>query len=372
MGSEILIYGYGLICLSMLVFNLIYNAYLISDAKRSQRRTNRVAVLVAPMIENVRDGFAVPGEHVKRLEQLLLRVNDLLAFDSYLQTLPAKNAGAYLERIAPMFTRLADVYIRREETQGAYFCHFIARWGKYFGLERAHIAPKIAGYVKHRSLYSRVNALKALCSLGESETLLNAFLSLGQDVGAGAPIHEKIVVETLLTFSGPPDELIDLIWRQFERFSVPEQRALLDYIRFQSGDYQDKVLSILLEKRRDKELHFSAIRYFGRYPDERARATLLRFVSDTDPTRWEYAAISASSLARYPGRDTIEALSGAMHSPNWYVRYNSASSLIQLGFTYDELLGAAAGSDRYAREMLTYLLETQSLQVKPKEEMVTV
>ena len=28
MGSEVLIYGYGLVCLSMLAFNLIYSLYL--------------------------------------------------------------------------------------------------------------------------------------------------------------------------------------------------------------------------------------------------------------------------------------------------------------------------------------------------------
>ena len=50
-----------------------------------------------------------------------------------------------------------------------------------------------------------------------------------------------------------------------------------------------------------------------------------------------------------------------MHSPNWYVRYNSATSLEKLGFDYEDLLGGAAGSDRYAREMLTYRLETRRL-----------
>ena len=66
---------------------------------------------------------------------------------------------------------------------------------------------------------------------------------------------------------------------------------------------------------------------------------MLGFVSDKDPANWEYAAIAASALAEYPGEDSVDVLSEAMHSSNWYVRSNSAESLEKLGFRYEDLLG---------------------------------
>ena len=34
MGAEILLYGYGIVCLSMLVFNVLYGLHLRSDGRR--------------------------------------------------------------------------------------------------------------------------------------------------------------------------------------------------------------------------------------------------------------------------------------------------------------------------------------------------
>lgn len=354
MGVEVLIYGYSLVCLSMLVFNLVYSAYLRSGERRSLRRAGRVAAAVEPALE----GGALPAGHLDRMEGLLSQVRNLLALEEYLQNMPREQAGGYLRRIAPVFPRLAERYRKRDEIQGAYFCHFIAEWGGFLGEERHSLAEKTAQFVRRPSVYSKVNALKALCALGEAEVLLDALTWLAPEGDEHLQIHEKIAVEALLDFHGDARALIALIWRRFERFPVYAQRMLLDYIRFKSGDDRDELLAILLDKGRDKELRLSAIRYFGRYPDERARAALLNFVSESgEPTRWEYAAVAASSLARYPGGDTVDALTAAMCSPNWYVRYNSAASLEQLGFTDEALLASAVSNDRYAREMLTYRLE---------------
>ena len=48
MGSEFLLYGYGLVCLSMLVFNILYSAYLRTEGKRAARRNKRVRTLAVP------------------------------------------------------------------------------------------------------------------------------------------------------------------------------------------------------------------------------------------------------------------------------------------------------------------------------------
>ena len=321
MGVEVLIFGYSLVCLSMLVFNLMYSTYLRSGEHRSRRRSGRIADTVGPVLEQE----TLPEGHMARMEGLLSHVRDLLAFDEYLQALPPAQAASYLPRIAPVFPRLADRYIKYDEIQGAYFSHFIAAWGGFLGEARGKLTPTVAQFIRQKSLYSKVNALKALCALGDGKALLDALLWLVRDEDGRLQIHEKVVVEALLTYRGDTHAFITLIWLRFEQFSVPAQRMLLDYIRFQSGDYRDELLGILTDEK----------------------------------------AVAASSLASYPGRDTTGALTAALRNPNWYVRYNSASSLEQLGFTDEDLLGTAAFDDRYAREMLAYRLETRRTDAQP-------
>ena len=205
--------------------------------------------------------------------------------------------------------------------------------------------------------------------------MTQSLLELGRE--ANVQLHPKVVTEALLTYTGDAEALIRRILGQLDHFSLQIQRAVLDYIRFRSGAYGQPMAEILRDPGRDKELRFAAIRYFGRYPDPSVEEILLRFVTDKDPLRWEYAAISASALARYPGQEVVDALIQAMYSPNWYIRYNASSSLEAHGLSYEALFQILSGEDRYAREMLNYRLETRRLeeraaaaQAPPRQERV--
>ena len=48
------------------------------------------------------------------------------------------------------------------------------------------------------------------------------------------------------------------------------------------------MFGIMTSESVDKELRFSAIRYFGKYPYEPARQVLIGFVSDTDPVSYTH------------------------------------------------------------------------------------
>lgn len=367
MGAEILLYGYGLVCLSMLCFNLFYAASLRAGSRRMARRVSDVDRLVAAQLRRIQEGKKVEKRHLSRMDRKLSRVRGLLAFDRYLDRVSAAEPvfQQYLFQMQPVFLYLATVYLRRESTQAAYYCHFLARHQLQRHLPISQIQQVIAAYMERDDLYCRVNALKALCAFGSAEVIVQALGMLRS--GQAVPLHHKVIVETLLSFTGCGEDLIQKLWESFRRFPPQVQRAILDYIRFQSGDHRAAMLEILQDSSQDKELHFAAIRYFERYPHPPALPILLRFVRDPDPLRWEYAAISASALARYSGGEVVEALLQAMRSPNWYVRCNASESLEAHQLSDTDLLEVTAGSDRYAREMLLYRLEARTLAECPAE-----
>ena len=84
MGSQWILYGYGLVCLSMLAFNLLYSLTLRAGDRRLGRRVAWIARQVSPQLERVERGEPVEERHRRRLGRRLSRVKGLLAFDRYL------------------------------------------------------------------------------------------------------------------------------------------------------------------------------------------------------------------------------------------------------------------------------------------------
>ena len=367
MGAEILLYGYGIVCLSMLVFNVLYGLHLRSDDRRMDAKTEVLRRRVREQLERLQEHSSGPDQtiqasHLAWMRRHLSRVNFLLAFDDLMDELDSQSAAyqSYMRQLQPVFLYLATAYWKRESTQAAYFCYFLARHKLRRHMELDQMQKVMLSYLKKDSLYCKINAWKALCSFGSPSSLVKALQELG--AGEASQLHEKVITEALLIYMGDSKELIAVLWSQLESFSIPIQRAILDYIRFQSGDCQKQMLAILQNERKDKELRLSAVRYFGRYPDPSARALLLSFLQDRDPTHWEYSAISASSLAGYNGQDVVDALLQAMNSSNWYIRSNAASSLEAHGLSYEQMFQVLSGGDRYAREMLAYRLKAKQLQ----------
>ena len=77
MGAEVLLYGYGLVCASMLVFNLLYGLHLRSDDRRMERRTGRLRRQVEKQLDKLYDVLEVeildPSRVVKR-EHMMAKV----------------------------------------------------------------------------------------------------------------------------------------------------------------------------------------------------------------------------------------------------------------------------------------------------------
>lgn len=363
MGAEYVLYFYGIVCCGMIVFNVAYAILLRGNDSRMKRRILVLREATERQLERLERGETLDERYVRKLRRKLCRVRNLIAFDRVLRELD-QNGGTpalhtYRTQLQPCFLYLAFVYRKRETTQAAYFSYFLSRY-----MEQAHMPIQtmqevLLSFIGRNDLYCRVNGLQALYTFGSVDHILAA-LSL-QDQGS-VFLHEKILTEGLLSFTGDHQELIARLWERLDTFTPRTRLAILNYIRFQSGDYGAEMFVIMENPTRDKELRLSAIRYFGRYSHPEALEPLLAFVRDDDPEHWEYATVSASALAHYSGQQVIDALKGALHSSNWYVRAAASASLEALGVNYEDMIDIVTGNDRYAREIMTYRLEARRIQ----------
>ena len=360
MGSETLLYGYGAVCVSMLVFNVIYNVTLNRRDRRLERQSRSLARRVDAQLDRLRMGLELERGHIAYLRRRLSRVGGLIAFDHAVSQRLEGAEGeseavlAYQRQLQPLMLQLAVLYQGREDIQAAYFAYFLSRHRlrRHMGMDA--VQDIMVSYMDKESLYCRVNALQALYDFGSPERVADAVSALDR---SGRFIHDKILTDGLLSFTGDHERLTELLLERFGGLSRQTKQAVLGYIRFRSGDYCPKMLEIMRDPGEDKELRLSAIRYFGKYPYGPAKPCLLAFAADKDPVNWEYASVAVTALALYRGSDVEDALMGAVYSSNWYVRSNAAASLAQQGLDYSDLIRVVGGGDRYVREMMFYQLD---------------
>ena len=361
MRIEILIYCYGAICLSMIAFNLAY-MFILKSGVRKLRKNERVFTgRIFEQLCKIEDGEGIVPEHLSYLSKHLSRVRNLMSYDASLDEIAKQNGeeiGIYLKEIQSVFLYLATVYLKKERMQSAYFAYFLFKHKICEKMPFSAMIDVLKEYLKKDSLYCRHNAMKALCAMGNAENVLEGLKALEKE---NVFIHGKIVSEGLLGFEGDHSVLISQFWEHLFEFSEVTQVAILNYIRFKSGDYGEKMLNILKDKKISTELHFCAIRYFGKYKYMPAYDVLIDFAEDNDELNWQYAAFSALSLSLYQSEKTVQVLKNALFSSNWYVRYNAAQSLEMLNVSYEQLSDIIYGNDRFAREMMMYRFDHREL-----------
>lgn len=367
MRVEIVIYFYGIVCISMILFNVAYALLLKGSEPRMQRRQRKYRENAEIQLRHICRGEKIDEVYLHDLHKKLRHIKNLIAFDRMLQELSSENSGEeksrtvrdYIIQLQPCILQLAGFYQNKENTQAAYFSFFLSRHILPEHLSARNLQEVMLGYMEKDNLYCSVNVLKALCTFGNEKDIILALKIQDQN---SVFFHEKILTETLLDYQGDHSRLITLIWENLRKFTPRTQLALLNYIRFQSGDYTREMLSLLKENEADKEVILAAIRYFGRYRYPPAFDLLLEFAEDDDPVRWEYVTVSVSSLAAYRDPRTIEVLKKALCSVNWYVRCAAAASLEAQHVSDADLTDIIDGDDRYAREIMQYQLESGNLQ----------
>ena len=67
-GSEVLLYLYGTVCVCMILYNTCYNVILRRGEKRLKRTSRRLENEIIGQIAELQRGGAVSENHLKKLE----------------------------------------------------------------------------------------------------------------------------------------------------------------------------------------------------------------------------------------------------------------------------------------------------------------
>lgn len=360
MKVEILLYIYGIICISLIAFNCVYIFIIRHNAIMLERDTGEFDVLIWEQIMRLDEGLPVSDKHKKLLCRKLKSTARLTAFDKSLENIYGKSpekAKQYLFGIYPVFMFLSAEYKKCDVIKSAYFPYIISKYKILKYKEISFISDFMFDMLHSDNVYCRENALKALYSTGISDYVTEALKIIDKNLSFH---HPKLICDGLFEFDGDKKELADKLLAVFESYSEGMQVNIMNFIRFAGAkdEKTDEIMyDILTDESRNQELRFSAIRYFEKFPSDLACGTLQEFAENKEGRVWEYQAIASSALKAYPDEKSAQILKNNLSSSNWYVRLNSAVACERLGYSYADLIQVFDGNDRYAREMLQYRLD---------------
>ena len=360
MKIEIMIYIYIAICISMIAFNIVYVFILRHREKTLDNDSQKFEKSIFDQIEAIRNGKTVSAKHIKYLCKKLDRTAGITAFDRALENVFAKEpdmAQKYLVDTFSVFEYLTQRYISKDTIKIAYFPYILHKYNILNHRDGEKVLSVLLELLRSVNVYCRENTLKALYGMQRPDVVVASLKIIDKNLSFH---HAKLVCDGLVGYKGDTEKLKEMLFENFNAYSVKMQLNILNYFRFGNVRSDKEMLEILTNEKADCELRFSAIRYFEKFPVEEVEDILHAIAENRDGRIWEYQAIASSALKSYPGDVTFRILVENLSSSNWHVRQNSAISLEKLGYTYHDLINVFDGNDRYAREIMRYRLDKRN------------
>lgn len=360
MKVEIMIYVYIAICVSMILYNIVYVFILRHREKSLAADSAKFEKVICDEIEKIKAGEGVSKAHKDFLCKKLDWTAGITAFDKALEKVyenEPESAQKYLYDTFSVFEYLTHRYISKDTLKIAYFPYILHKYNILKDYESEKLTNALLDLLRSVNVYCRENTLKAIYSIKRYELVISALKIIDKNLTFH---HPKLICDGLLSYKGDKEKLKEKLFENFSIYSAEMQLNILNYFRFGNIRCDKEMLELLTNEKADPELRFSAIRYFEKFPVSEAESIIREIAENTEGRTWEYQAISSSALKSYPGDVTFRILVANLSSSNWHVRQNSAVSLEKLGYTYHDLISVFDGNDRYAREIMRYRLDKRT------------
>lgn len=226
----------------------------------------------------------------------------------------------------------------------AYFASFL----KQIELDDTASRSFLLSSLRSHDLSVVESAMGAIIALGDEQFVLQALEVLEEE---SFFYHYKLLSEVLARFVGDLQKLGVLFLESFASFSANYQISFVIFFRLAQVDCRAQMLDLLKDRTIGKELRLQTIRYFSQIVDKRVKKILFHLLEEEKD--FEYRVVIATTLEKYPGRDTVSVLCEQLCDSNYYVRYRAATSLS----TLVDITKIKGITDTYAKEVLSYVVE---------------
>ena len=356
-GIEIIVYIYGIICLILVVYSIFY---ALKEKELDQINDKRAMFWEKTITEECMalvEENKLSKKHKKLLLSKLTSLNQLIAFQKAFQKIQEEQTTdqlkKYLLETIPIFQVIGMRYSKRESMEKAYFAYVVETCWIDGIKEYDMLIEILVSYLIDTTIYCRENVLKALYRIGNVQAVENAFRVLNDYHYFH---HTKLLSDGLMTFCGDKNLLAKSLWKHHMEWRADIMVAIIQFITRDSEDFIEVFWEVMNNPKIHIEIRLAIIRYYKKYYFAPVGERLRQYVKESDEKNTTLGIVAVSALENYPGEDTMFVLKKALHHKDWYIRHNAAAALIYLGITDKEINEIIGGADRYASEMLCYMI----------------
>lgn len=220
-------------------------------------------------------------------------------------------------------------------------------------------SPLIAlmqSFLHDDALYSNNKVLRAICSFGSIQGVVESYQMLSE---RGEFYHAPLVTDELIYFSGDKQVLVDALWQNFDSFDTVYQIGIIDYFYEEGGHLKDELIVLLEDKTLDTGLAAALMCYYRKYTVQAYKEILFSWMAFSSFEDWEIRAVTALTLARYPGEDTVQLLEKQLQSNHWFIRKSAAIALDELNAVDPDIQEVLLEENTEAVHRLTYFLASK-------------
>ena len=339
---------------SVLIFDVVCIFYRKASDLKMKKIEEKIFMLIKQSSDHIDD------KHLRKLSRILKKTSYFISFVHVIQELDEEERINYLSSIKSIFLSLTPYYEKREVIFQTFYVHFLRSYPFIYSENNNVIVKYLKDSTLSSSVYLRENALIALYKTGQVEYLKDVFFNMNY---RNVNHHHKLITDGLLMFNGDVNCLSSMLISEFNNYNENFKIACINYFNYKRVACEEDIYKFLSSNNESKEVRIACIRYFSNIPYEKVIPLLYDFVMD-DKDNWEYATVAAYALSSYKSPDTREVLVKALHSHNWYVRNNAASSLIKI--SRKDYIKKITNSldDKYAKDAVNYQLHILGKEVE--------
>lgn len=331
--------------------------YLIISRKKDKKYRREVKKLkrtfgmeILNQLEMIKNKQEIPYDDILKINKKLKEKIYEQVFSETIITFNKSRANRrYTKIYMSKFTKYINSIVSKKKIkeQKAYIAFLL---GEY-KVETESVNEFLYECINSDSLHLRFNGLRSISKIGNVDYFIKA-LNIVSDNKEN--LNSKIMIDAIDDFGGDIDKLYNEIVGDFHKFTDKSKCLFIAHLADKkNGILSEKLLSMLKANDTDYEVKSSIIKYFGVIKYNDSKEELLKIL---DGESWEYRALSVRALDNYEGEDIVDKLMETIKDENWYVRFNSATTLLKLNISDSKLMSILTGEDKYASEIMEYAI----------------
>lgn len=343
---NIVVQIYMMVCVILLVFDI---GFLIVKNARNQRfypRMPRFKKRVGEEIEQKNTTGEFSAGWLDSVRERCRKTKYLLALQGVLEVKPYAR-----DWFREVIYSLLFEYRKKSDYEQAYYAYVVSALGYERARISSYFASEFLSFLKSGSLYTFSNTMAAVYEFGDLCILMNAIDVVDERAGF---YHKKLFVDGLLSARVDKKELAAALMEQYDRYSDFTKECILEYFRFaevDAGDFCRRVISL---EPKGSQVRYTAIRYFLKYPDEKAKGMFADMLRSREEGGWVEEMLAIQGLGRWQEKEIRDLMKSHITSENWYVRVNALEYLKNSGMDEQEIAEIIGLEDPYTNEALVY------------------